>query len=98
MSAVLVPSLEHAQNVNLTKLRELDAFEEFFWLLEQSVPVFHTIIAEVKGATTIGQWERALDAVEVRYPLLSASIRSFRVNALSLRSHPEFPCPCELLL
>jgi hypothetical protein len=75
MSAVLVPSLEHAQNVNLTRLRELDAFEEFFWLIEQSVPVFHTIIAEVKGATTIEQWERALDAVEVRYPLLSASIR-----------------------
>ena len=75
MSAVLVPSIERAQNVNLTKLRELDAFEEFFWLIEQSVPVFHTIIAEVKGATTIEQWERALDAVEVRYPLLSASIR-----------------------
>ena len=75
MSAVLVASLEHPQNVNLTKLRELDAFEEFFWLIEQSVPVFHTIIAEVKGATTIEQWARALDAVEVRYPLLSASIR-----------------------
>ena len=75
MSAVLVPSLERPQNVNLTKLRELDAFEEFFWLIEQSVPVFHTVIAEVKGATTIEQWERALDAVEVRYPLLSASIR-----------------------
>ena len=75
MSAVLLPSLERAQNVNLTKLRELDAFEEFFWLIEQSVPVFHTIIAEVKGGTTIEQWERALGAVEVRYPLLSASIR-----------------------
>jgi hypothetical protein len=75
MSAVLSSSLEHAHNVNLTKLRDLDAFEEFFWLIEQSVPVFHTIIAEVKGATTIEQWERALDAVEVRYPLLSASIR-----------------------
>jgi hypothetical protein len=75
MSAVLSSSLEHAHNVNLTKLRDLDAFEEFFWLIEQSVPVFHTVIAEVKGATTIEQWERALDAVEVRYPLLSASIR-----------------------
>jgi hypothetical protein len=74
MSAVLSSSLEHAHNVNLTKLRDLDAFEEFFWLIEQSVPVFHTVIAEVKGATTIEQWERALDAVEVRYPLLSASI------------------------
>jgi hypothetical protein len=75
MSAVFVPSLEHARNVNKTKLRDLDAFEEFFWLIEQSVPVFHVVVAEVKGATTIEQWERALDAVEVRYPLLSASIR-----------------------
>jgi hypothetical protein len=61
--------------VNKTKLRDLDAFEEFFWLIEQSVPVFHVVVAEVKGTTTIEQWERALDAVEVRYPLLSASIR-----------------------
>jgi hypothetical protein len=75
MSAVLVSSLERAQNVNLTKLRELDAFEEFFWLIEQSVPVFHAVIAEIKGATTIEQWEHALDAAELRYPLLSASIR-----------------------
>jgi hypothetical protein len=75
MSAIFVPSLEHARNMNETKLRDLDAFEEFFWLIEQSVPVFHAIVAEVKGATTIEQWERALDAVEVRYPLLSASIR-----------------------
>jgi hypothetical protein len=74
MSATLVPSLEYAQYVNSRKLRDLDAFEEFFWLLEQSVPVFHTIVAEIKGATTIEQWESALDAVEVRYPLLTASI------------------------
>jgi len=74
MSATLVPSLEHAQYVKSRKLRDLDAFEEFFWLIEQSVPVFHAIIAEVKGATTIEQWESALDAVEARYPLVSASI------------------------
>ena len=75
MSATLVPRPERAQYVNSRKLRDLDAFEEFFWLIEQSVPVFHTIIAEVKGGTTIEQWERALGAAEVRYPLLSASIR-----------------------
>jgi NRPS condensation-like uncharacterized protein len=78
MSATVVPRLEPALYVNSRKLRDLDAFEEFFWLIEQSVPVFHTIIAEVKGATTIGQWERALDAVEARYPLLSASIGKHR--------------------
>jgi hypothetical protein len=75
MSATFVPGLEHAQDAYWSKLRDLDASEEFFWLLEQSVPIFHAVIAEVKGATTIEQWERALDAVEVHYPLLSASIR-----------------------
>jgi len=78
MSATLVHSLEHPQHVNSRKLRDLDAFEEFFWLIEQSVPVFHTIVAEVKGATTVAQWESALDAVETRYPLLSASIGKLR--------------------
>jgi hypothetical protein len=61
--------------VNATRLRDLDTFEEFFWLLEQSAPLFHAVIAEVNGATTIQQWKNALDAMQIRYPLLSASIR-----------------------
>jgi hypothetical protein len=74
-SAVSAPDIEHdAQSLNATKLREIDAFEEFFWLLEQSVAVFHTVVAEVNGATTIGQWKDAMDAIQIRYPLLSASI------------------------
>jgi hypothetical protein len=71
----LVPNVEQAQFVNATIFRELDAFEEFFWLLEQSVPVFHAVVAEVNGATTLEQWKDALDAIQIRYPLLSASIR-----------------------
>src|ERR1700733_3198020 len=71
----LVSNVEQAQFVNATIFRELDAFEEFFWLIEQSAPVFHAVIAEVNGATTLEQWEDALDAIQIRYPLLSASIR-----------------------
>jgi hypothetical protein len=41
--------------VNATKLRDLDAFEELFWLVEQSVNVSHAVVVEVKGSTTIGQ-------------------------------------------
>jgi len=61
--------------VNASKLRDLDAFEEFFWLVEQSVTVFHAVVVEVNGATTIEQWMGALNAIQIRYPLLSASIR-----------------------
>jgi hypothetical protein len=75
MSAIFPPEVEHAQSVNATRLRDLDTFEEFFWLVEQSAPVFHAVVVEVNGATTIEQWKGALDAMQVRYPLLSASIR-----------------------
>ena len=75
MSAIFAPGIEPAKSVNAIKLRDLDAFEEFFWLLEQSIPMFHGVVVEVNGATTIEQWKDALDAIQIRYPLLSASIR-----------------------
>jgi NRPS condensation-like uncharacterized protein len=74
ISTVLPSNVEQVQSVNATKLRDLDAFEEFFWLAEQSVSVFHAVVVQVNGATTIEQWKNALDAIQIRYPLLSASI------------------------
>ena len=75
MPANLPQGVEHhVQSVNATKLRDLDAFEEFLWLVEQSVNVSHAVVVEVNGSTTIGQWKNALDAIQIRYPLLSASI------------------------
>jgi NRPS condensation-like uncharacterized protein len=64
----------HIQSANTPKLRDLDALEEFLWLVEQNVNVSHAVVAEVKGSTTIGQWRSALDAIQLRYPLLTASI------------------------
>jgi hypothetical protein len=75
LSAIIAADLEEAQFGNASRLRDLDAFEEFFWLLEQNINVSHAVVVEVKGTTTIAQWQDALDAVQIRYPLLSASIR-----------------------
>jgi hypothetical protein len=75
MSAIFPLEVAPAQSVNATKLRNLDTFEEFFWLIEQSAPLFHAVVAKVNGTTTIEQWKEALDAIQIRYPLLSASIR-----------------------
>jgi hypothetical protein len=36
--------------------------------------VSHAVIVEVNGAATIEQWKGALNAIQIRYPLLSASI------------------------
>ena len=75
MSTIFPLEVAPAQSVNATTLRNLDTFEEFFWLLEQSAPLFHAVVAKVNGTTTIEQWKEALDAMQIRYPLLSASIR-----------------------
>ena len=75
LSAIITSDIEHAESGNAIRLRDLDALEEFFWLIEQSVNVSHAVVVEVKGTTTIGQWQDALEAIQIRYPLLSASIR-----------------------
>ena len=75
LSTVIASDIEHAQLMNAIRLRDLDAFEELLWLLEQCASVFHAAIVEVSGRTTIHQWKDALDAMQIRYPLLSASIR-----------------------
>lgn len=73
-SSAISPASESGAFVDATKLRDLDSCEEYLWLLEQSVSALHVVVAEVTGTTTIQQWKDAMDAVQVRYPLLSASI------------------------
>ena len=75
MSTSVLSSPVSASSVNIQKLRNLDAFEETFWLFEQNVPIVHALTAEVEGATTVEQWQNALDAVQRKHPHLSASIR-----------------------
>ena len=92
--SILVPNVEQAQFVNATIFRELDAFEEFFWLIEQSAPVFHAVVAEVNGATTMERWKDALDAIQIRYPFLSASIRKRPGKRPFFEKERGARCPC----
>lgn len=76
ISPVFISQVNQSEPTNpTTKLRDLNSFEEFFWLLEQSVSVFHTVVVQVNGPTTIEQWWEAMEAVQVRYPFLSATIK-----------------------
>jgi hypothetical protein len=76
-TAIYASDVEQDQSVSATKLRDLDGFEEFFWLMEHNTNVSHAVVVEVKGVTTTKQWKDALSAVQTRHPLLSASIRKF---------------------
>jgi hypothetical protein len=58
----------------LKKIRALDAFEEIFWLLEQSVPRAPVLVGEIEGATTVQAWELGLRVVQRKYPLLTVRI------------------------
>jgi len=56
-------------------LRELDSYEEFFWLLEQRIPMVGVIASELRGATTVAEWERVVASVQDRHPFMSCVIR-----------------------
>jgi len=57
------------------RLRTLEGLEEFFWLSENTNPHPVVTVAEVEGATVVGEWRRALGVLLERYPLLSVRIR-----------------------
>jgi hypothetical protein len=74
-AAIYASDVEQDQSVSATKLRDLDGFEEYMWLMEHNTNLSHSVVVEVRGATTMKQWRDALSAVQARHPLLSASIR-----------------------
>jgi hypothetical protein len=55
-------------------LRPLGSLERYAWLSDQNSPKHFSITAEVRGHTTLATWRSALDAVQVRHPLLSAGV------------------------
>ena len=41
-------------------LRQLDSFEEHFWLMEQVARRGHVLAAEISGKTRVENWHQAL--------------------------------------
>jgi NRPS condensation-like uncharacterized protein len=71
MNSNELPSSNHTSTY---LVRSLGALEEFIWLLDQSRPAHFVMAAEVSGTTTLSDWCRALDFVQVRHPLFSVRI------------------------
>lgn len=63
-------SSPHRQNA----LRPLSPLEHYAWLSDQNSPKHFSITAEVRGHTTVTSWRSALDAVQLRHPLLRATV------------------------
>ena len=67
--ALIAPAIKAEKEV-----RALGARERLFWFMDQKHPTHLTVTAEVQGFTKVQNWRDALDAVQRRHPVLSASI------------------------
>jgi hypothetical protein len=54
--------------------RPLTAQEEIYWRLTYNDQIHPILAAEIKGDTTVAQWQMALNAVQRRHPLLQVAI------------------------
>ena len=55
-------------------VRNLGAFEEIYWLYNQSGSQAFAFAMEVEGTTTVTDWRAALDAVQQSRPFFSVRI------------------------
>ena len=74
-------------------LRQLDSFEEHFWLMEQVARRGHVLAAEISGQTRIENWRQALRELQKVFPLLQASIGKIEGERPFFYSVPERPMP-----
>jgi len=78
---------------NPVSVRALGAMERFAWLIDQHRPFHFSMAMEVSGATTPGQWRRALNRVQKRHPQLSNSIRENQEGWPEFCSDGDRPIP-----
>lgn len=55
-------------------LRHLGALEELYWYYGRATPFHFALAAEIEGETEVRDWRRALDLLQHRHPLFSASV------------------------
>jgi len=77
-------------------LRQLDSFEEHFWLMEQVARRGHVLAAEISGQTRVENWHEALRELQKAYPLLQASIGKIEGERPFFYGVPERPMPLHL--
>jgi NRPS condensation-like uncharacterized protein len=56
-------------------LRQLGGFETVLWLLDQTRSIHFVTAAEIAGHIPVSQWEKGLESLQRRHPLLSVCIR-----------------------
>jgi Condensation domain len=93
--------LQNASTMPATKskkrVRALGARERLFWLMDQKHPTHLTVTAEVKGITRVQNWRDALDAVQRRHPILSASINRNEEGQPALYQADAAPIPLRVV-
>src|SRR5271155_1559605 len=79
------------------EVRVLGAMERLFWFMDQKHQGHFTMTAEVKGFTKVQGWRDALDAVQRRHPVLSASIHRNEEGQPALYQVNAAPIPLRVV-
>jgi len=78
-------------------IRRLGWTERLFWLLDRNSPRHFVLAAQVDGHTTVDEWRQALDAVQVRHPLLAACIEVGKDPVPYFHRAPGAPIPLRVV-
>jgi hypothetical protein len=78
-------------------LRPLGSLERYAWLSDQNSPKHFSITAEISGHTTVASWRSALDAVQLRHPLLRAGVMLDSDGRLHFVQETAAPIPLRVV-
>lgn len=76
--------------------RPLSAIEQLFWSWDQHRPNHFVLAAEIDGRFSPEQWRQALDALQVRHPLLGARIVEMASGGARFVPEPESSLPIRI--
>lgn len=82
--------------VNAADGRPLSAIEQLFWSWDQHRPNHFVLAAEIDGWFSLEQWRQALDALQVRHPLLGARIVEEASGGARFVPEPELRLPIQI--
>jgi hypothetical protein len=78
-------------------LRSLGWMEHLFWLLDQNWPIHFALTALITGKASKQEWQRALDRVQNRHPILSVGIDGAPGDIPQFRRQAVAPVPLRIV-
>jgi hypothetical protein len=87
-----------SSNQDQSMLRQLSPLEQYAWLSDQASPKHFSVSAQIRGYATIASWHSAINALQLRHPLLRAGVRATSDGILHFYDDNRIPIPFRVVL